>query len=150
MLVGGHPPLLLNFQRTNKDNGPGPKQKDPHLSIILSRCPADRAKNHWRPLTLFLRVAGAPLDNNICERALKKAILHRKGSLFYKTQNGAHVGDLFMSLIHSCQLSGTDPFDDLTELQRHAKELAHNPQDWMPWNYEETLGRTSQARAAPS
>ena len=32
-------------------------------------------KNHWSQLTLFLRVAGAPLDNNICERALKKAIL---------------------------------------------------------------------------
>ncbi|MCD4727228.1 MAG: transposase [Pirellulales bacterium] len=32
---------------------------------------------HWEKLTLFLRVPGAPLDNNICERALKKAILHR-------------------------------------------------------------------------
>ena len=29
---------------------------------------------HWEKLTLFLRVAGAPLDNNICEQALKKAI----------------------------------------------------------------------------
>ena len=36
---------------------------------------------HWEKLTLFLRVAGAPLDNNICERALKKAILHRKNAL---------------------------------------------------------------------
>ena len=26
--------------------------------------------NHWRPLTLFLCVAGAPLDNNIVEMAL--------------------------------------------------------------------------------
>jgi transposase len=32
---------------------------------------------HWRPLTLFLRQPGAPLDNSLCERALKKAILHR-------------------------------------------------------------------------
>jgi len=32
---------------------------------------------HWERLTLFLRQAGAPLDNNVCERALKKAILHR-------------------------------------------------------------------------
>ena len=35
---------------------------------------------HWEKLTLFLRVAGAPLDNNLCERALKKAILHRKNA----------------------------------------------------------------------
>jgi transposase len=75
---------------------------------------------HWERLTLFLRQPGAPLDNNICERALKKAILHRKNSLFYKTKNGARVGDLFMSLIHTCQLCGANPFDYLTQLQGHA------------------------------
>ena len=79
--------------------------------------------HHWQPLTLFLREPGAPLDNNIVERALKKAILHRKNSLFYKTLNGARVGDLFMSLIHTCELNGANPFDYLTELQRHAEEL---------------------------
>jgi len=94
---------------------------------------------HWEKLTLFLRVAGAPLDNNICERALKKAILHRKNALFYKTTNGAHVGDVFMSLIYTCELCGANPFDYLTELERHADELASNPQRWMPWNYRQTL-----------
>jgi transposase len=97
---------------------------------------------HWRPLTTFLRVAGAPLDNNICERALKRAVLHRKNALFYKTLNGAQVGDLFMSLIHTCQLCGANSFDYLTELQRHAQELAASPAQWMPWNYRETLART--------
>jgi transposase len=94
---------------------------------------------HWDPLTLFLRKAGAPLDNNVCERALKKAILHRKNSLFYKTRNGAQVGDLYMSLIHTCELNGANPFDYLTELQNHATELAQLPAAWMPWNYRETL-----------
>ena len=59
---------------------------------------------HWQPLTLFLRKAGAPLDNNIAERALKRAILHRKNALFYRTLHGAQVGDLFMSLIHTCHV----------------------------------------------
>ena len=94
---------------------------------------------HWERLTLFLRQPGAPLDNNIAERALKKAILHRKNSLFYKTANGARVGDLFMSLIHTCELSGANPFDYLTQLQRHAGDLVRNPSAWMPWNYEATL-----------
>ncbi len=94
---------------------------------------------HWRPLTLFLRIAGAPLDNNIVERALKRAVLHRKNALFYRTLNGAQVGDLFMSLIHTCQLCGANSFDYLTELQRHAKELVATPAEWMPWNYRETL-----------
>jgi transposase len=96
---------------------------------------------HWSRLTLFLQQAGAPLDNNICERALKKAICHRKNSLFYKTENGAEVGDLFMSLIHTGDLNDANPFDYLIELQKHAAALAQNPAAWMPWNYRETLGR---------
>lgn len=92
-------------------------------------------RKHWEKLTLFLRIAGAPLDNNITERALKKAILHRKNSLFYKTQNGASVGDLFMSLIHTCELSGANPFDYLTELQRNTSHVSAAPQNWLPWNY---------------
>ena len=94
---------------------------------------------HWEKLTLFLRVPGAPLDNNICERALKKAIRHRRNSLFYKTSHGAHVGDVFMSLIATCELCGANPFDYLTELDRHADRAASNPAAWMPWNYRETL-----------
>src|SRR5262249_52468402 len=87
---------------------------------------------HWEPLTLFLRQAGAPLDNNLCERALKKAILHRKNALFYKTANGARVGDVFMSLIYTCQLNEVNPFDYLTELQQHADQVAAHPQQWLP------------------
>jgi len=94
---------------------------------------------HWEPLTLFLRVAGAPLDNNICERALKMAIMHRKNSLSYKTQRGAEVGDLFMSLIHTCRLNQANPFDYLMALVRHPKEVLAHPADWLPWNFTHTL-----------
>ena len=96
-------------------------------------------RRHWNELTLFLRVPGAPLDNNVCERALKKAILHRKNAYFYKTLNGARVGDLFMSLIHTCELNGANPFHYLTELQKHARQMAAAVADWMPWNYRRTL-----------
>ena len=95
--------------------------------------------NHWSKLTLFLRVPGAPLDNNICERILKQAILHRKNALFYKTLNGAAVGDLFMSLIHTCRLPGVNALDYLTELLRHAEQAALEPNRWMPWNYIDQL-----------
>ena len=91
---------------------------------------------HWDPLTLFLRVPGAPLDNNICEQTLKKAILHRKNSLFYKTEHGAFIGDMFMSLIHTCNLGGVNPFDYLVALQKNSSEVFKNPGNWMPWNYQ--------------
>jgi transposase len=104
--------------------------------------------HHFHKLTLFLRVPGAPLDNNLCERALKKAILHRKNALFYKTENGARVGDLFMSLIHTCQLAGVSAFDYLTQLKIHAAQLSRNPQPWMPWNYGDALRPQNSAPGA--
>ena len=104
---------------------------------------------HWEKLTLFLRVAGAPLDNNICERVLKMAIRHRRNSLFYKTPHGAQVGDIFMSLIHTCKFSKANPLEYLTEIDRHADQVALNPGDWMPWNYRQTLAATAVPPAAP-
>jgi transposase len=104
--------------------------------------------NHWTKLTLFLSQPGEPIDNNIVERALKKAILNRRNAFFYKTLNGAHTGDLFMSLIHTCELNRANPFDYLTELQRHAAELSAHPSEWMPWNYRDTLARLTTSTAA--
>jgi len=98
-------------------------------------------QKRWSELTLFLRVPGAPLDNNACERALKKAIMHRKNALFYRTLAGAHVGDVFMSLIHTAELNHIAPFEYLVALQRHAAELAADPAAWMPWTYQATLAQ---------
>jgi transposase len=66
-------------------------------------------------------------------------VLHRKNALYYRTINGADVGDLFMSLIHTCELCGTNSFEYPTELQRHVAELAYKPAEWMPWNYRSKL-----------
>jgi GNAT superfamily N-acetyltransferase len=94
-------------------------------------------RKHWKEFTLFLRKAGAPLDNNITEQSLKRAILHRKNALFYKTDQGAQVGDTFMSLIQTCALAQVNPFDYLTALQNNAAAVADNPAQWLPWNYRE-------------
>jgi transposase len=94
---------------------------------------------HWEPLTLFLRVAGAPIDNNICERALKMAIRHRKNSLFYRTLHGAYIGDLFMSLIHTCRLSKVNPLTYLAALQKYSHDVFKRPENWLPWNYETAI-----------
>ena len=72
----------------------------------------------------------------------------RKNALFYKTMNGARVGDLFMSLIHTCELNKANPFEYLTELLRRPEDLKASPAEWMPWNYRETLARTATPAAA--
>ena len=84
---------------------------------------------------------GAPAcrDNNIAERGLKKSILHRKNSLFFRNQRGADVGDLFTSIIHTCELNETNPFNYMTTLLQNAKEFEQAPADWMPWTYRATI-----------
>jgi len=104
-------------------------------------------QKHWHELTQFLRVAGAPLDNNLCERVLKRAILHRKNSMFFRTAHGAHVGDIFMSLIHTCALCAANPVDYLRALMEHAPEVAAQPAEWMPWNYQQALAPVPAAAA---
>jgi transposase len=64
----------------------------------------------------FLDFPDVSSDNNIAERALKRAILHRKNALFYKTLNGARVGDMFMTFIHTAELNGVNLFDYLVAL----------------------------------
>jgi len=95
----------------------------------------------WDKLTLFLRLPGAPLHNNVAERTLKKAIRHRRNSLFYRNARGAYVGDVYMTLIHTTELHGGNAFHYLTELMRHEKAVVEDPAAWLPWNYRETLAR---------
>ena len=102
---------------------------------------------HWERLTLFLRQPGAPLDNNLCERVLKKAILHRKNALFYETERGARVGDIFMSLIHTAEHAKINVFKYLTAIIKNFDIAKTNPSQWMPWNYEANLLQMTAARA---
>jgi len=113
------------------------KIRDKHVEpneVAWAR-PSGYMLKHWQPLTLFLRQAGAPLDDNACERAFKMAILHRKNSLSYKTVKGARVGDLFMSLINTCRLNRINPFAYLLAIATHPAEVQAHPSAWLPWNY---------------
>lgn len=100
---------------------------------------------HWTEMTRFLKIEGAPLHSNIVERALKKAILHRKNAYFFRTKKGAMVSDLMMSLIETCRRSGGDPFHYLTALQQHSTLVRENPEHWLPWNYRNNAEKISNA-----
>jgi len=136
----GHSAPLMEALKTWMTHEMAEKRVEPNSGL-------GKAMNYmlkrWDALTLFLRVAGAPLDNNIAERALKMAILYRKGSLFYKSENGAKVGDIYMSLIYTCQLCGINPFAYLQALQRHADSVRQCPNEWLPWNYHQRLADSS-------
>jgi len=96
-------------------------------------------KNHWDGLMGFCRHEGAPLDNNVVERALKLPIQNRKNSYFFKTSHGADVGCLLMSMIKTASQAGVSPFDYLRALVQHRSALRQNPGLWLPWNYQAQL-----------
>jgi len=101
----------------------------------------------WTQITAFLRVPGAPLDNNPSERGVKRAIRYRRASLFYRSLSSAHVGDIYMALIYTTELHSGDPFRYITALLTHHKAVAERPADWLPWNYQSAVARET-ARGA--
>jgi hypothetical protein len=94
---------------------------------------------HWNGLTAFLRIPGAPLSNAHVERLVKRCVLRRKASLFYKTLAGAAIGDVLMSLIETTRLAAKNPFEYLVALQKYAALVRANPERWLPWNYQQAL-----------
>ena len=95
--------------------------------------------NHWHKLTQFLRVDGAPLDNNAMEQGLKIPIRGRKNWMFYKNTYGASVGGVLTSIIYTCMLSNVNPLNYLVAIQENQVQMIKNPDAWLPWCYQDTL-----------
>lgn len=107
------------------------RQVEPHSSLGKALAYLER---HWEGLTQWLRVAGAPIDNNPCERALKRPILQRKNAYFYRTSHGAAIGDLWTSLLETCRLNHVPEFPYLVALGRAgSRAVRAAPRDWLPW-----------------
>ena len=97
----------------------------------------------WVKLTAFLREPGMPLSSAEVERLIKRCIRHRKNSLHYKTQRGAELGDMLMSLVQTCRYARQGAHAYLTAIARFAEAVTKSPQDWLPWNYQATLALVS-------
>ena len=96
---------------------------------------------HWEGFTLFLRKPGVPLDNNADERLMKRSVLNRKNGLFFKTEFGAHIGDILLSIIETCQLNNVNPYHYLIAVQEYKEQIIKDPRPWLPWNFTETISR---------
>jgi hypothetical protein len=92
-------------------------------------------REHWETLTRFLHHPGAPLENNVAERALKLAIRQRTNSLFYATEHSAYIASILTSVIATCVQAGVNALEYLVAIQEHRQEVFANPRAWLPWNY---------------
>jgi transposase len=111
---------------------------EPNSSLGKAR--ASR-QGHWETLTRFLAIAGAPIDKNLVERALKFCIRQRQHSLFYTTEHSAYMASVRTSLIATCLHAGVNALESLVAWQEHRAEVCAEPSAWVPWS--------SQARRAP-
>lgn len=93
-------------------------------------------QNHYEKLTQFCRVAGAPIDNNVAEQALKAPAMIRKNSYFFKTSNGACVGGIILSVLVSCRLNRRNTWNYLVWVLRNEAEVKRNPRAFLPWVYK--------------
>jgi transposase len=87
-------------------------------------------------------VPGAPLDNNLAERALKLFMRQRQNSLFYQSTPSAYIASVLTSLIATCLYAGVNAVEYLVARQEHRHEVCADPAAWLPWAY-------STSRASP-
>lgn len=112
------------------------KQVEPNSSLGKA---IKYLKNHWEGFTLFLRIPNVPLSNNADERLMKRVVLNRKNSYFFKTETGAKIADILMSIIETCALNKVNPYPYLIAIQQHKMQVLNHPEVWLPWNYEEAI-----------
>lgn len=91
---------------------------------------------HYEGLTAFCRIEGAQLDNNRAEQALKLVARNRKNAMFHKTQAGASIADVVMSMIATSAEAGINVLDYFNTLQRLQSEVRAAAERFLPWNYQ--------------
>lgn len=104
--------------------------------------------NQWDRLTKFCEVPSVPLDTNVVEQMLIIPVRYLAASFNYKTQNGAEVGDLHMSLIATANANGVEPVAYLTECLDNHEDLAERPEHYLPWVYRARLEARNEADQA--
>jgi len=82
---------------------------------------------------LFLRKAGAPLDNNRCRTGAQNGHFSiAKTASATRPSTAAQTGDLFMSLIHTCRLNQINPFEYLMRVSHSPRrgQIASSLRRW--------------------
>ncbi|MGN8200634.1 IS66 family transposase, partial [Salinisphaera sp. RV14] len=65
--------------------------------------------NVWPKLVRYTERGDLPIDNNLCENAIRPFVVGRKGWLFSDTPAGAHASAVIYSLIETAKANGHEP-----------------------------------------
>jgi transposase len=91
--------------------------------------------SQWPKLTRFIENGDWPIDNNLCENAIRPFVVGRRNWLFCDTVAGARASANLYSLIETCKANGIETYTYLVELFRQLP-LAKTVEDFealLPW-----------------
>ena len=89
----------------------------------------------WPKLIRYVENGAWPIDNNLCENAIRPFVVGRRNWLFADTVGGANASANLYSLIETCKANAVDPYQYLVVLFR-ALPLAATADDFealLPW-----------------
>lgn len=93
--------------------------------------------SQWPKLTRFVENGDWPIDNNLCENAIRPFVVGRRNWLFCDTVAGAQSSANLYSLIETCKANGIEPYNYLVVLFRQLP-LAKSVEDLealLPWHF---------------
>jgi transposase len=77
-----------------------------------------RLRRHRDELFTFLDKPGVPFDNNLAERAVRPAVIIRKNSYANRSQQGADVQAVLMTIYRTLKQRGHNPLQAITQALR--------------------------------
>jgi transposase len=101
---------LLDTRRDELLEGPW---DNAHAHRLLKRL-----RRHGEALFTFLDHPDVPSNNNHAEREIRPVVIIRKNSLCNRSENGASVQAILMSIYRTLKLRGLDPLETLAETLR--------------------------------
>lgn len=90
----------------------------------------------WPKLIRYVENGAWPIDNNLCENAIRPFVVGRRNWLFADTVAGANASANIYSLIETCKANAVDPYRYLLTLFK-ALPLAKTADDYeqlLPWH----------------
>jgi len=89
----------------------------------------------WPKLIRYADNSLWPIDNNLCENAIRPFVIGRRNWLFADTVAGAHASANLYSIIETCKANSIDPYAYLVSLFRKlpAAQTVDDFERLMPW-----------------
>jgi transposase len=90
----------------------------------------------WPKLVRYVENGAWPIDNNLCENAIRPFVIGRRNWLFADTVAGANASANLYSLIETCKANHIDPYAYLVSLFRKLPQVitADDFEALLPWH----------------